>query len=66
MSYNPNFESIGNSLVQLYYSKFDVGTGQERAMNLQELYDPESSIMTFEGVQVRGRQAILEKFGVSS
>jgi hypothetical protein len=34
-------------------------------MNLQDLYDPESSIMTFEGVQVRGRQAILEKFSVS-
>ncbi|KAI6182637.1 hypothetical protein M3Y97_00402200 [Aphelenchoides bicaudatus] len=61
-NYNPNFEQIGNSLVQVYYSKFDVQDGQTRAMNLQELYDPESSIMTFEGVQVRGRQAILEKF----
>jgi hypothetical protein len=65
MSYNPNFEQIGNSLVQVYYSKFDVPDGQTRATNLQDLYDPEASIMTFEGVQVRGRQAILEKFGVS-
>jgi hypothetical protein len=65
MSYNPNFEEIGNSLVQLYYSKFDVGTGQERAMNLQELYDVDNSIMTFEGAQFRGRNAILEKFAVS-
>lgn len=64
MSYNPNFEQIGNSLVQLYYSKFDVGDGQQRALNLQELYDPEQSIMTFEGAQARGRQAILEKFSV--
>jgi len=50
---------------QVYYSKFDVPDGQTRAMNLQDLYDPENSIMTFEGVQVRGRQAILEKFSVS-
>ncbi|CAD5209720.1 UNVERIFIED_CONTAM: putative nuclear transport factor 2, partial [Eudyptes robustus] len=63
MNYNPNFEQIGNALIQLYYSKFDVPDGATRAAGLQELYDPEASIMTFEGSQVRGRQAILEKFG---
>jgi hypothetical protein len=66
MSYNPNFEDIGKTLVQVYYNKFDVPDGQQRAANLQDLYDPEASIMTFEGVQVKGRQAILEKFGVST
>ncbi|CAD5206684.1 unnamed protein product [Bursaphelenchus okinawaensis] len=62
MNYNPNFEQIGNALIQIYYSKFDVGDGATRAAGLQDLYDPEGSIMTFEGTQVRGRQAILEKF----
>ncbi|KAI6226077.1 putative nuclear transport factor 2 [Aphelenchoides besseyi] len=63
MAYNPQFEQIGNQFVQLYYSKFDVPDGQARALGLQELYDANDSIMTFEGNQVKGRQAILEKFG---
>lgn len=65
MSYNPNFEQIGNALIQLYYSKFDVADGPTRAQGLLDLYDAEESIMTFEGSQVKGRQAILERFSVS-
>ena len=64
MSYNSQFETIGNQLVQVYYSKFDVADGATRASGLQELYDVSDSIMTFEGNQVKGRQAILEKFAV--
>lgn len=51
--------------MQHYYSKFDVPDAQVRTAGLNDLYDPEHSFMTFEGNQVRGRQAILEKFGVS-
>ena len=63
MSYFPNFDEVGQAFVQHYYSKFDVPDAQVRTTGLNDLYDPEHSFMTFEGNQVRGRQAILEKFG---
>lgn len=66
MSFNQDYESIGNAFVQHYYSKFDVSDGAARAQGLADLYDPENSYMTFEGVQVRGRDNILQKFNVCS
>lgn len=63
-AYNPNYESIGVAFVQHFYSKFDVPDAQLRTTGLHDLYDAEHSFMTFEGNQVKGRQAILEKFGV--
>ncbi|KHN72635.1 putative nuclear transport factor 2 [Toxocara canis] len=62
MSFNPNFEEIGNAFVQHYYSKFDVPDVTVRSSGLSDLYDPQNSYMTFEGVQVKGRDAILQKF----
>ncbi len=65
MTYNPNFEEIGNAFVAHYYLKFDVFDGATRSAGLSDLYDPSNSYLTFEGVQVRGRDAILNKFSVS-
>ncbi|VDK17513.1 unnamed protein product [Anisakis simplex] len=62
MSFNPNYEEIGNAFVQHYYSKFDVPDVAMRSSGLSDLYDPQNSYMTFEGVQARGRDEILQKF----
>ncbi|CAJ0574120.1 unnamed protein product, partial [Mesorhabditis spiculigera] len=62
MSFNMEYETIGNAFVGHYYQKFDVQDPQLRAQGLADLYDPDNSYMTFEGVQVRGRDAILQKF----
>ena len=62
MSFNADYETIGNAFVQHYYSKFDVGDGTARAQGLADLYDADNSYMTFEGIQVKGRDAILGKF----
>ena len=64
MAFNPQFDQIGQAFVQHYYSKFDVPDPSIRTLGLTDLYDTENSFMTFEGNQVKGRQAILEKFGV--
>uniref|UniRef100_A0A183BK08 NTF2-related export protein n=1 Tax=Globodera pallida TaxID=36090 RepID=A0A183BK08_GLOPA len=63
-TYNPNYESIGQAFVQHFYTKFDVPDGQVRTLGLHDLYDAEHSFMTFEGNQVKGRQAILDKYGL--
>lgn len=65
MNFNPSFNEIGTQFVEFYKSQFDVPDPVARANGLSALYDPENSYMTFEGVQVKGRQAILEKFSVS-
>uniref|UniRef100_A0A1I7XEN5 NTF2 domain-containing protein n=1 Tax=Heterorhabditis bacteriophora TaxID=37862 RepID=A0A1I7XEN5_HETBA len=62
MSFNPDYENIATAFVQHYYSKFDQGDGMARAQGLSDLYDPENSYMTFEGVQCKGRDGILAKF----
>lgn len=66
MNFNPNFEEIGNAFIQHYYSKFDVQDPTARSSGLSDLYDPMNSYMTFEGVQVKGRDSILQKFAVST
>ncbi|KAE9550894.1 hypothetical protein FO519_005897 [Halicephalobus sp. NKZ332] len=62
MSFNPDFNAIGEAFVSHFYSAFDVNDPNQRAQALSGLYDPENSYMTFEGVQVKGRDAILQKF----
>ncbi|VDO44384.1 unnamed protein product [Haemonchus placei] len=62
MNFNPDYETIATAFVQHYYSKFDQGDGMARAQGLGDLYDPENSYMSFEGVQCKGRDAILAKF----
>ncbi|GMR53116.1 hypothetical protein PMAYCL1PPCAC_23311 [Pristionchus mayeri] len=62
MSFNPEYDSIGNAFVTHYYSMFDQGDPMIRAQGLSTLYDTENSYMTFEGVQMKGRDAILQKF----
>lgn len=66
MNFNPSFEEIGNAFIQHYYSKFDVQDPSARSSGLSDLYDPMNSYMTFEGVQVKGRDSILQKFAVST
>ncbi|KAF8367230.1 ran-4 [Pristionchus pacificus] len=62
MNFNPEYENIGNQFVSHYYTQFDNGDPVARAQGLSVLYDPENSYMTFEGVQMKGQQAILQKF----
>ncbi|CAB3365980.1 Hypothetical predicted protein [Cloeon dipterum] len=56
---NPNFDEIGKEFVKQYYSAFDnIGTRP----NVVSFYNAETSLMTFEGKQLQGAQAIMEKF----
>lgn len=64
MNFNPDYDQIGNAFTAHYYSKFDVNDPAVRTSGLSDLYDPENSYMTFEGVQARGRDAILQRFAV--
>ncbi|KAI1727690.1 nuclear transport factor 2 (NTF2) domain-containing protein [Ditylenchus destructor] len=61
-TYNPNFDQIGNAFVQHYYSKFNEPNPVLRAENLALLYHSENSFLTFEGNQVKGKQAIREQW----
>nr|CAD2129201.1 unnamed protein product [Meloidogyne enterolobii] len=63
MAYNTNFDQVGQAFIAHYYSKFDVPDVAARTAGLTDLYDADLSFMTFEGTPVRGRAAILEKFG---
>ncbi|CDW52239.1 probable nuclear transport factor; nuclear transp ort factor (ntf) [Trichuris trichiura] len=62
MAYNPNFESIGQAFVQHYYRMFDVTDGTTRSTGVADLYDPLESYVTFEGAQMKGKEAILQKY----
>ena len=63
-NFNPQFNEIGQAFVQHYYSKFDVPDAAARSLGLNDLYDPDNSFLSFEGNQMKGKQAILEKFSV--
>ncbi|KAK3741149.1 hypothetical protein QZH41_011827 [Actinostola sp. cb2023] len=52
---NPNFNAIGQSFRTLYYQRFD----SNRA-TLREVYRA-SSMLTFEGQQFQGQDAIVQK-----
>jgi ketosteroid isomerase-like protein len=55
---NPQYEQIGKSFVQQYYSLFDDASSRA---NLAGFY-AEDSIMSFEGQQIQGKAKIMEKF----
>lgn len=56
---NPAYEAIGKGFVQQYYALFD--DPNQRA-NLINMYNAETSFMTFEGTQLQGAVKIMEKF----
>jgi len=59
MNLNPQFLDIGQSFAKQYYAQFDASA--ESRSTLGCFYHAEHSLMSFEGVQVQGSQAILEK-----
>jgi len=56
---NPQFLEIGQSFAKQYYNQFD--SSAESRATLQCFYHAEHSLMSFEGVQVQGSVAIMEK-----
>ena len=60
MALNPQYEQIGKAFTEQYYNIFD--NAATRA-NLQQLYNPEQSLLSFEGQQMQGAAKIMEKLG---
>lgn len=60
MALNPNYDSIGKSFTETYYGMFD---DPARRAQLVTLYNPDQSLMTFEGQQMQGAAKIMEKIG---
>lgn len=58
MALNPSYEAIGKGFVQQYYTMFD---DPAQRPNLINVYNTESSFMTFEGLQIQGAIKIVEK-----
>ncbi|KAL7303915.1 probable nuclear transport factor 2 isoform X2 [Trichogramma pretiosum] len=58
MALNPSYEAIGKGFVQQYYAMFD---DPAQRPNLINMYNTESSFMTFEGQQIQGAIKIMEK-----
>ena len=50
MSLNPNYEAIGKAFTEQYYNMFDNATTRGQLVNL---YNADSSLMTFEGQQMQ-------------
>ncbi|XP_076233162.1 nuclear transport factor-2 isoform X1 [Calliopsis andreniformis] len=58
MALNPQYEVIGKGFVQQYYALFD---DPAQRPNLINMYNTETSFMTFEGLQIQGAIKIMEK-----
>ncbi|KAF7413354.1 hypothetical protein HZH68_001843 [Vespula germanica] len=58
MELNPSYEAIGKGFVQQYYALFD---DPAQRPNLINMYNTETSFMTFEGFQIQGAIKIMEK-----
>lgn len=58
MTLNPQYEAIGKGFVQQYYAFFDDPT---QRLNLINMYNIETSFMSFEGTQLQGSVKIAEK-----
>ncbi|XP_014603184.1 probable nuclear transport factor 2 isoform X2 [Polistes fuscatus] len=58
MELNPSYEAIGKGFVQQYYLLFD---DPAQRPNLINMYNTETSFMTFEGFQIQGAIKIMEK-----
>jgi len=60
MALNPNYEAIGKAFTTQYYQMFDNPTSRSQ---LQQLYNAEQSLLSFEGQQMQGAAKIMEKLG---
>ncbi|CAG9783581.1 unnamed protein product [Diatraea saccharalis] len=58
MALNPQYDAIGKGFVQQYYTLFDDPATRPTLANM---YNVETSFMTFEGVQLQGAVKIMEK-----
>jgi len=59
MNLNQQFNDIGNTFVKQYYAAFDAD--RESRANVANFYHAELSLMSFEGVQMQGSVAIMDK-----
>lgn len=82
MALNPQYDAIGQAFAQQYYSTFDernFGTlinfyNVNMNLSIEEkiffcyfcIMQAETSLMTFEGIQIQGAHNIMEKFNVST
>ena len=58
MALNLNYDSIGQEFVKHFYRLFDDPATRVQLINL---YNAESSLLTFEGAQFQGSMKIMEK-----
>ncbi|XP_014245566.1 probable nuclear transport factor 2 [Cimex lectularius] len=58
MALNPAYDAIGKGFVEQYYLLFD---NQVERSKLVNMYNAETSFMTFEGMQLQGSMKIMEK-----
>jgi len=58
MALNPNYEAIGKAFTEQYYNIFDNAATRPQ---LQNLYNAEQSLLSFEGQQMQGSAKIMEK-----
>jgi len=58
MTLNPAYEAIGKTFVEQYYGIFD---DPAQRHTLANMYNVETSFMSFEGIQLQGSQKIMEK-----
>jgi len=55
---NPNFDQIGKAFVEQYYRVFD---NKDTRANVATMYQSTAGLLTFEGTQCMGVDAITEK-----
>ncbi|XP_059164444.1 nuclear transport factor 2-like [Physella acuta] len=55
---NPNFDTIGKQFVEQYYAVFD---NKDTRSQVAVMYHPANALLTFEGQQFHGINAIAEK-----
>jgi hypothetical protein len=60
MALNPNYEAIGKAFTTQYYNMFDEPSTRSQ---LVALYNEQQSLLSFEGQQMQGSKAIMEKLG---
>lgn len=58
MALNPAYDAIGKGFVSQYYAFFDDPNERSKLVNM---YNAETSFMTFEGMQLQGALKIMEK-----
>jgi len=58
MTLNPNYDQIGKAFVTQFYQMFDNAATRSQ---LQQMYNADQSLMSFEGQQMQGAVKIMEK-----